>query len=384
MPEDLLPFAASVADYMTQVNTLLAGHRSGEAWALQAIHENHPRFLDAEVKWLPRPVQEGEIAAAVFDESDARLALARLYCFLDWEALVEFAGAVGDGESAVFRFESAVEAVVSGHTVRLRALLHDDPTLVHARSTRVTKFDPPRHRATLLHYVAANGVEGYRQKTPRNAVDVARVLLERGAEPNALANLYSGECTTMSLLVSSAHPAQAGLQVPLVDVLVDFGASVEPTGTSRWASPLLTALVFGYRDSAEALARRGARVDTLAKAAGLGRLTDVRTLLGAADAEERHAALAVAAVAGSAGAVRVLVDAGEDVNRFNPEGFHSHGTPLHHAACYGHLDVARVLVEAGARLDVRDTLWDATPLGWAEHCGKPEVAAYLREVGGPR
>ena len=44
--------------------------------------------------------------------------------------------------------------------------LRRDPALVRARSSRVCCFDPPVHRATLLHYVAANGVEAYRQKTP--------------------------------------------------------------------------------------------------------------------------------------------------------------------------------------------------------------------------
>jgi hypothetical protein len=36
-----------------------------------------------------------------------------------------------------------------------------------------------------LHYVAANGVEGYRQKTPKNAVKVAEILLNAGAEVGA-------------------------------------------------------------------------------------------------------------------------------------------------------------------------------------------------------
>jgi len=160
MTEDLLPFDAGVADYTAQAELLLSGHRTGESRALKTIHENHPRFLDAETKWLPLRLEEDEIAAAPFDEADARLALARWYCFRDWEALVAFAEAVGHRESDVFRFESAVEAVISGDVERLRALLHDDPRLVHARSTRVTKFDPAHHQSMLLHYVAANGVEG--------------------------------------------------------------------------------------------------------------------------------------------------------------------------------------------------------------------------------
>ena len=49
-------------------------------------------------------------------------------------------------------------------------------TLVHARSERVTAQDPPVHRATLLHYLAANGVEGLRQRSPANAAEIARLL----------------------------------------------------------------------------------------------------------------------------------------------------------------------------------------------------------------
>jgi len=52
-----------------------------------------------------------------------------------------------------------------------------------------------------------------------------------------------------------------------------------------------------------------------------------------------------------------------------------------------------VLVEAGADLTRRDTIYDGTPLGWAEHCrrerqeesaGKQyaEIAAQLPEKGG--
>jgi hypothetical protein len=58
-------------------------------------------------------------------------------------------------------------------------------------------------RANLLHYVAANGVEGGRQKTLANAVEVAvaKTLLDAGAEVDALADMYDAKCTTMSILL---------------------------------------------------------------------------------------------------------------------------------------------------------------------------------------
>jgi ankyrin repeat protein len=252
---------------------------------------------------------------------------------------------------------------------------------VSARSARVTHFDPPAHRATLLHYVAANGVEGYRQRTPKNAVDVARLLLDAGAEVDALADLYGQGCTTMSLLVSSCHPAEAGLQVPLVNLLLDYGVSIEGDGSGRWSSPLMTALAFGYTRTAEALAARGARTDSLPAAAGLGRADEVRRLLPSADAEARHQALALAAMHGQVEALRLLLDAGEDPNRFNPEGNHSHSMPLHQAALAGHEAVVRLLVERGARLDVKDLVHHGTPLGWALHGGQADIAEFLRSRG---
>jgi hypothetical protein len=167
------------------------------------------------------------------------------------------------------------------------------------------------HRATLLHYVAANGVEEYRQRTPPKAVEIARALLQGGAEADALADMYAVERTTMSMLVSSSHPAEAGVQVPLVELLLDFGAAIEGSGAKKWGRPLFTAFAFGMSDAARALARRGAQID-LPAAAGLGLIDDAARLLSSADALARHRALTLAALHGHAEIVRLLLDADED------------------------------------------------------------------------
>ena len=121
-------------------------------------------------------------------------------------------------------------------------------------------------------------------------------------------------------------------------------------------------------DAAKVLARRGARID-LPAAAGLGLVDDAAGLLPSADAEARHRALSLAAQHGHAQIVRLLLDAGEDPNRYNPASNHPHTTPLHQAVLGGHEAVVRLLVEHGARLDIRDTIWQGTPLGWALHGG---------------
>ncbi len=370
-----LRFNAPLTQYEAQAEALLDSYEAGEAGAFDVFRNKHPRFLDEQIPCLSPQSPDEKIKDANLGFDDAKLALARCYNFRDWLAVAEYAKAVREKGSPVFRFEAAVEAVVHGDVEALKMLLEEHPELVSARSTRVTNFDPAVHRATLLHYVAANGVEHYRQLSPKNSVEVARLLLEAGAEVDSLADLYGSGCTTMSLLVSSGHPAAAGVQVPLLELLLDFGAAIE--STSRWGTPLMAALAFGYPQAAEALARRGARIANLAAAAGMGRLDFVRDLLPKAEPETRHRALTLASQAGHAEVVRLLLDAGENPNRFNPEGNHAHSTPLHQAVAGGHMGVVKLLVERGARLDIQDTIYRGTPLGWARHCDRPEIASYL-------
>jgi ankyrin repeat protein len=116
----------------------------------------------------------------------------------------------------------------------------------------------------------------------------------------------------------------------------------------------------------------------------LGLADDAAGLLPSADAEARHRALSLAAQHGQAEIVRLLLEVGEDPNRYNLEGNHAHTTPLHQAVLGGHEAVVRLLVERGARLDIRDTLWQGTPLGWALHGGgkaHPHMADCLRSLG---
>lgn len=105
-----------------------------------------------------------------------------------------------------------MDAVVTGDLLLLRALLTQHPKLVQQTS----RFG---HKATLLHYVAANGVETYRQQVPFNAVEIASTLLQAGADPTAEMRVYNGRLTVRVLAESSGHPAQSGLLNELVTLL---------------------------------------------------------------------------------------------------------------------------------------------------------------------
>jgi ankyrin repeat protein len=123
---------------------------------------------------------------------------------------------------------------------------------------------------------------------------------------------------------------------------------------------------------------RGARL-TLLAAVCTGRMDDVARLARGASAGERQAALAGAALYGRAEALALLIDLGVDLNAYSPPGLHPHGTALHHAVDSGSLDAVKALVEAGAELRTKDRVYEGTPLDWAEHLRRTEIAAYLRE-----
>ena len=358
-----LPYRATLEQYEQQAEALFNALKCGDDAAEWRFKWEHPRFHGKTVT---------DVRATTLDMADAQVVVAHEYGFESWSDLAEFTDAVRR-DGPVDRFETAVEAVISGDVTTLRSMLRENPELVRARSTR-------RHHATLLHYLGANGVEGGRQKTPANALEVAKMLLDAGAEVDALADMYEAKCTTMSMLVSSSHPAEAGLQTALAETLIDYGAALAGPG-SKWQSALMTALAFGYLSTAEMLARRGAPVDNIAAVAGLGRLEDTARLLPLADSQSKHIALALAAQHGHADIVRLLLDAGEDPSRYNPDGYHSHSTPLHQAVWSNHADVVRLLVERGACLNIQDTVYDGTPLDWAIYGGRTAIAEYLRDRG---
>jgi len=359
-----LPYTATLEDYEGEAKALFDALQARENAALWNFKWMHPHYRGKTVQ---------DVKPETLDLDDARLVVAQEYAFHTWYDLGGFATEV-EREGPAKTFEIAVEAVISGDAAKLRSMVRDDPSLVHARSAR-------RHHATLLHYIAANGVEGVRQRTPANAVEVATLLLEAGADPDALAVMYDNLCTTMSMLVSSAHPAKAGLQAELAETLLDYGAANTGPG-SAWQSNLMTALAFGYVGTAERLAKRGAPVDDLPAAAGLGRVEEAVRLLPTADRRSRHVALALASQHGHADVVGVLLDAGEDPNRYNPDGFHSHSTPLHQAIASDRPAVVRLLLDRGARTDIKDTVYQGTALDWAIYCERPAIADELRKRAG--
>jgi hypothetical protein len=162
-----------------------------------------------------------------------------------------------------------------------------------------------------------------------------------------------------------------------VNTLLDYGASIEGSGVGNWISPIRTALIFGFRDAADAVAARATDINDVVIAAGLGRLDETLRLLPSASETQRHEALALASQNHRHAVVELLLDAGVDPNQFNPPGMHSHQTPLHSASFDGDMTLVQLLVSRGARYDIRDLTWNGTAVGWAEHGGQQAVVDFF-------
>lgn len=106
-------------------------------------------------------------------------------------------------------FENAVDALLNGHIAQLEDMLNQKPALVQSQSAY-------GHRAGLLHYLAANGVELHRQVVPANAPELLQLLLSKGADPDQAHQIYGGRHSLRDLIETSAHPANAGVREGLL------------------------------------------------------------------------------------------------------------------------------------------------------------------------
>lgn len=321
-----LPPRPSMAQYRKQAKELLKAWQAGDAAAVLRGSHSHPRWKQG---LPPDPAL-----------ADAQWVLALEHGFESWPTFVQEIEALRRADSPVSRFEQAADAVVNGDLETLRRLVEADPALLHARSGRV-------HRAMLLHYVGANGFENFRQRTPPNSVEVARFLLDAGAEVDAISSSY-GKDTALGLVATSVHPKDAGVQLPLMELLIARGASVD--GAPGGWSLILGALANGRKEAAMLLAERGARLD-VEGAAGVGRLDAVHAELDAAPAEKVTRGFLWACEYGRVAVIEYLLDRRPELARDASTGMNG----LHWAIVGGELEAVRLLVARGAPLEQRNS-----------------------------
>lgn len=344
-PQDALPLPArpNLEQYKKLAKELVKATPDVAAireWA----ERRSPRLADEITGFVLKRASDHRFALA-----DAQFVVARIYGFTSWP---KFAKHIGHPLSD---FERAAEAIIEGDVGTLERLLRKSPKLIRVRSDR-------EHRSTLLHYVSANGVEGYRQKSPKNAAQIAKILLQAGAEVDAEADVYGGGATALGLVATSAPPEAAGVQDELMQVLLDHGAAIEhPTGAGNKHKAVIGCLENGRGKAAEFLAERGAELD-LEGAAGVGRLDVVKRLIASSTKKQIRDGFVWACQFGRTAVVDFLLQRGMGLDaRLR----HNGQTGLHWAAYGGHTDTVKMLLDRGAPLEVRDETYDGTPIDWA-------------------
>jgi ankyrin repeat protein len=352
-----------------------------------------------------------EGAAAAFERNDAPLTLegakvvvAREHGFSGWAELTRHVAELGDDP-----FARAYRAIEAHDVDGLAAQLDAAPDLVRAQGT---------NENDLLGMASATCYERR-----------VRLLLERGADVGR-GNVHGW---------TALHQAAYSDLPMLATMLLDAGAAVDVPARGAGGTPLVVALFWGNRATAELLAERGVLPRNLRTAAGLGRLEEIDEVLlsGSAGAERgfyrphsgfppwrpsddpqevldealswaarsdrpeaiaalvergadvaadvyRGTALSWAAACGRVASIERLVALGADPAQRTTFGGPGHGqmtTALHLAAQSGHLDAIRALLGAGADPAAVDDLYQGTPADWAEHGGQRAAAELLRGLG---
>jgi ankyrin repeat protein len=178
---------------------------------------------------------------------------------------------------------------------------------------------------------------------------IVRALLERGADANAVSKLM-----VMPLMVAAAHPES----YEAVRLLLEAGANIRAIRNKREVV-LPIAVNGGDRRTIDLLLERGA----------------------AADGETVSIALATAAFQGNAGLVRLFVERGGDPNY---ESDILAGHSLNNALFAAHVDVAHLLTQKGADLNLRSQRGLGTPpMVWTAYnqTGDATMAKTLVEAG---
>jgi peptide-methionine (S)-S-oxide reductase len=251
----------------------------------------------------------------------------------------------------VIRDPELRDAVAAIHAGDVEAIERTAPELLHRRIVEPEEYgDSYFHNPMLLWFVAGNPSL---RRLPDNIVDVARALLSLG--PAQADRDY-----TLELVMTSALAREQGHQISLMGELLDAGATASSQAVAM-------ALAHQELEAVRELIRRGHPM-TAPIAAALGELS-------APPRQEAQLMLALAVINDQVESARLALEAGADVNAFLP--IHEHSTALHQAALTDDPELLGLLVDHGARRDVRDTVWNGTPLDWAIHEGRERARAFL-------
>jgi ankyrin repeat protein len=268
-------------------------------------------------------------------------------------------------------------ATKAGDLDRVRQLLDENPALVN----QVPAYS--YYTGLPLRNAAANG-----------HLEVVKLLLERGANPN---QPEPGIAPRGGAL----HAAIGGKHLAVVKLLLEHGA--DPNAEVESSGNCLSMAKFANapKEMVELIASYGGVL-------GAG-LADLETLAAMLHANPQ---LHVDEKLDNSPMMELILRYQPDILKRTPDPtpWWSHGTPatpefarrliargldpnrrnwlgitlLHRCAAKGDIAMAEVCLECGAEIDVIETEWSSTPLGWAAREGKREMVEWLLAKGANR
>ncbi len=320
MPRQLPP-RPSLEQLRKQAKSLLRGHQSGEPGDLTRIRESHPRWQNLSAE---------RIATLPFALADAQLVIASEYGFASWSRLQSHVKTLESASTTAEAVASLRDAAGRGNLGRLKALLDLRPELIDARGGEGVR--------TALHQAVFGNCEA-----------AVKLLLERGANPNI-------RCEG-----DNAYPLHFAVEkhrFPIIRLLVEHGADTigegdyHELGVIGWATAWDS--IQPNPDVVTYLLAHGAQ-HNIFSAVAMGETETIRELVRRTpgDLEKRmngtkmrRMPLHLAVIKKQRGSLVTLLDLGADIEAVDEARF----TALDQAAMDGETELARILLERGAKV----------------------------------
>jgi ankyrin repeat protein len=355
-------------DERRQIDAIVAAAEKGDAQTLERLLDTHPKLLDARGGNFQ---QQTALHKAAWHNHAACVRL-----LLDRGADVTVRD-YGDNAYALhFAAEAADLAIVA--------------MLVEAGSDTIGMGDDHGLEvigwATCFRAVRADVADYLLRHGARLNLWVA-IALDRADDVRAFivrdASLLGARMSRNEHHRTPLHHAAALNRPEIARLLLDLGADLDATDDTG-ATPLAIAAREGATDVVAMLRQAGAAVDFMA-ALSLGQFDLAETMLREDPSRigpdgRDTIALHLCVAKRNGAAVRWLIGHGVDVNARRVL-WDCDQTALHETAESGAIDMARLLLDAGADPNITDGKYEATALGWAEYCGQEDLAQLLRERG---
>jgi ankyrin repeat protein len=204
-------------------------------------------------------------------------------------------------------------------------------------------------------------------------------LLGKGADKNKVLENCIWQFLDTNTIIT--HSKNASLMIHL---LLDYGA--DPNTSCAKGTILMVACHWGDGDLVRRLLDRGARAaddvsyqySSLLYACAKNMDVEIIKALLAAGADVNQCGLGDVPLTwavdwGNIAVARVLIEAGADLQLLNHHG----ETALAHACEYGDTEIVRLLLDAGADVHCRGTAYGRTPLHYAKFEGHKEIVKML-------